>query len=363
MEMATYRAKAKLKTEINKIGFIDADGNVIKSLPKFAESADTLLSLYETMVRNRILDQRMVKLNRMGKLSTYPEATGQEAFSIGVAYAMNSDDHFVYYYRDQGSQMLRHIKPEEIMAYWGGDERGSDFADNALDFPICVPIATQYTQAAGVAFAVKHKAKKTAVVTTGGDGSTSKGDFYEAMNVAATWQLPLVFAINNNQWAISVPLSEQTHTQTIAEKAVAANMPCLQVDGNDVIAVVYAMHLALEHAYDGRGPTLIEAVTYRRCNHTTADDASRYQPKQEVEDAAKLDPISRLEAYCRAQHILDDAKIQAIQDRCAADIQAAVDTYLQTPRAPATDMFDWLYATLPKQYQEQREQCEGEDHA
>src|SRR3990167_4749261 len=299
----------------------------------------------------------MVNLNRMGKLSTYPEATGQEGFSVGVGYAMNSDDYCVYYYRDQGTKMMRHIKPNEIMAYWGGDERGNHFQNNTTDMPNCVPIATQYTQAAGVAFAVKYKEKKNAVVVTGGDGSTSKGDFYEAMNVAATWQLPLVFAINNNQWAISVPLDQQTHTATLAEKAVAVNMPCLQADGNDIIAVIYAMQLALEHAYDGRGPTLIEAVSYRRCNHTTADDATRYQPAEAVKAAQALDPILRLEKYLLAQNILTEEKIRIILTRCKDNIQASIDIFLQPPKPKPTDMFDWLYETLPKQYQEQRQAC------
>ncbi len=363
MEVAPYRAKAKVKTEINKIGFIDADGKIIKSLPKFAEDKKALMHLYEAMVLTRTLDKRMVKLNRMGKLSTYPEATGQEAFAVGVSYAMNADDIYVYYYRDQGAQLMRDIKASEIMAYWGGDERGNNYQNNRFDLPNCVPIATQYTQAAGVAFANKYKDKHNAVVVTGGDGSTSKGDFYEAMNVAGAWQLPLVFAINNNQWAISVPLSEQTNTPTLAEKAVAANIPCLQVDGNDVIAVIYAMQLALEHAHSGRGATLIEAVTYRLCNHTTADDASRYQPEADVIAAKRLEPIARLEKYCREQNILNDKKIADIKARCDEKIQQAVDEYSTTEKQKPTDMFDWLYETLPDIYLEQRQQLQGEKNA
>jgi len=214
-----------------------------------------------------------------------------------------------------GALLQRNISLTELLQFWSGDERGNHFENNHEDFPFCIPISTQALHAAGIAYAIKLRQQKRAVVSTCGDGGTSKGDFYEAMNFAGVHQLPIVFVANNNQWAISVPRQSQTEAKTIAQKAIAAGFNGIQVDGFDVIAVREAVAQALKNARAGKGPTLIEAITYRLCDHTTADDATRYQPKKETDQAWQLEPIKRLKRYLETQKIWTEKDEQALQKK------------------------------------------------
>ena len=332
---------------------IRPDGTLTQPLPKGLDD-NALVELYRVMNLVRVFDTKAINLQRTGKLGTYASILGQEAVSVAIGHTMRADDVLVPYYRDQGAQYLRNIAFSKILQYWGGDERGSDFA-NKEDFPICVPIANQSIIATGVATAIKYRQQKRAVVTTIGEGGTSKGDFYEALNVAGAWNLPMVFVVNNNQWAISVPRSIQTHTQTIAQKAIAAGFSGEQVDGNDIVAMEERMHLALEKARSGGGPTLIEAITYRLGDHTTADDASRYRPKDELAAAWSQEPFVRLRAYLTAQKMWDERKEETLLQECRETIDKEVADYLNIAPAPATDMIDYMYATWPESLQEQRE--------
>ena len=206
-------------------------------------------------------------------------------------------------YRDYAAQFSRGVTMTEVLLYWGGDERGMDYQKPRRDFPICVPVASHTCHAAGVAFAMKYRGEARVAVAILGDGATSKGDFYEAINVAGVWRLPVVFVVNNNQWAISVSRRAQTAAETLAQKAIAAGIPGEQVDGNDVVAVRDRVGAAIERAREGQGASLVECLSYRLGDHTTADDASRYRDRAEVEAAARRDPIERLRAYllrCRS---------------------------------------------------------------
>lgn len=249
---------------------LDPDGLPATALPEIAASRDRLVDLYRAMVLTRHFDQRAVTLQRTGRLGTYASSLGQEAVGVGVASAMETRDVLLPSFREHGAQLWRGVTMVELLAYWGGDERGSDFAACREDFPVCIPVASHLPHAAGVALAMKHRGEARAAVCIAGDGATSKGDFYEALNVAGLWALPCVFVIANNQWAISVPRHAQTGAETLAQKAVAAGFAGIQVDGNDVIAVHEATRRALERARSGGGPTLIEAITYRLADHTTA---------------------------------------------------------------------------------------------
>lgn len=348
----TPRIVANFK--IHYLQFLNEHSQVTHDLPEFAKEPNTLLSLYRQMSLTRALDNKAINLQRTGKMGTYPSSQGQEAVGVGMGFALQPDDVFVPYYRDQACMLVRGVKISEILAYWGGDERGSHFAHVKEDFPICVPIATQCLHAAGIAYAIKYRHQNRAVLTICGDGGSSKGDFYEAMNVAGTWHLPLVFIINNNQWAISVPRNKQSACLTLAQKAIAAGFAGIQVDGNDIIAVAQATSEALQKARKGGGPSLIEAISYRLCDHTTADDATRYCPPEERKIAWKKEPIARLGYYLEAQGLWSREQEAALQQTLTEEINAGVDEYLNMPKPKPTDIFDYLYAELPEFLLDQR---------
>lgn len=336
------------------IQFLDEQAKLISPLPQFAKDSDSLKALYHWMVKTRVFDKKAIALQRIGKMGTYAPINGQEAISTAVGHAMKKEDVLVPYYRDYAAQFQRGVKMSEILAYWGGDERGSDFANESEDLPICVPIASQCLHASGIAFAFKYRNQKRVAVVSIGEGGTSEGDFYEAINVAGAWKLPVVFIVNNNKWAISVPISKQTASETIAQKAIAAGFEGIQIDGNDVIACRDVIGNAIEKARRGEGPTLIEAVTYRLCDHTTADDATRYQPANEVDEAKPKEPISRLKEYLIAQKLWDEEQEAQLQKSCSEEVQTAVDEYLNRTPQPVTAIFDYHYAELPDYLIEQR---------
>lgn len=347
--------------------YLNPEGELQQAPPGFA-TPDTLKYLYYRMHLLRELDDRAVKLQRTGKMGTYPAARGQEAIGVGSGSALQANDVICPYYRDQGVLLQHGVSIAEILQYWGGDERGSDFQASSAreDFPIAVPIATQFLHATGIAYAMKLRRQARAVLTAGGDGSTSKGDFYEALNVAGAWQLPVVFVINNNQWAISVPRQAQTHCETLAQKAIAGGFEGIQVDGNDVIAMRDATEQALDKARQGGGPTLIEALSYRLCDHTTADDASRYENQADREQAQAAEPIKRLREYLIAQNLWSTDDETALQTRCHNEIKQAVAEYQAVPPGKPTDMLNHLYANLPDALLDQYDilnQAQHEDHS
>jgi pyruvate dehydrogenase E1 component alpha subunit len=258
-------------------------------------------------------------------------------------------------FREHGGQLRRGVKPRELFQFWGGDERGSNFEGPRHDFPVSIPVASHIPHAAGVALAFVLRGERRAAVAIAGDGATSKGDFYEALNVAGVWSLPLVVVINNNQWAISMPRSAQTAARTLAEKAVAAGIPGEQVDGNDVIAVRARVAAALARARGGGGPTLVEALSYRLGDHTTADDASRYRDEEEVRPHWKEEPLARLRAHLVARHGWSRDEEEALIEKAGRIVDAAADDYLAVAPEPATAMFDHLYADLPEALAWQRE--------
>lgn len=346
------------KFEIPYIQFLDKDGNVVHPLPAFAKNPRDLIPMYRNMNLVRILDNKSVNLQRMGKMGTYPSSLGQEAVGVGMASGMHQDDVLVPYYRDQGAMIVRGVKIVEILGYWGGDERSNYFSAPQVreDFPISVPVGTQNLHAAGVAFAIKYHKQNRAVVGGCGEGGTSKGDFYEAMNFAGIHHLPVVFVINNNQWAISVPRKLQTAAQTFAQKAIAAGISGVQVDGNDVIAVRFAVNEAVNKARKGEGATVIEAVTYRLCDHTTADNAKRYIDENELKQACAYDPIVRLRNYLTQQKAWTEADEKKLLTECTQEVDHAIAEYLNAAAPAPTDMLDYLYEQLPEELKEQREQ-------
>jgi pyruvate dehydrogenase E1 component alpha subunit len=341
--------------EIPYLQYLGPDGKPVrKDLPAFARDLDQLRELFRTMLFVRVFDTKSVNLQRTGKLGTYASCLGHEAAHIAIGSAMRPDDVFAPMYREYGAQFLRGVKPREVLMYWGGDERGNDFSGPKHDYPWCVPIATQCLHAAGAALAIKLRGEDRCAVTVVGDGGSSKADFNSAINCAGAYTLPLVAVIVNNQWAISVPRRMQTGAETLAQKGIAAGLPCVQVDGNDLIAMRVAMDEALARARAGQGGTVIEAVTYRLSDHTTADDARRYRDDAEVKAAWEREPLLRLRTYLTAKKAWNEAEEEAWKAECSARVDEEVNAYLQTKSQPVTAMFDHLYADMPADVAAQR---------
>lgn len=340
--------------DITYTHFLDEQGNLVGEAPTFASDPALLKELYRIMVLTRTFDKKAIALQRTGKMGTYAPITGQEAISTAIGHAMKPDDVLVPYYRDYGAQIQRGVNMSEIFSYWGGDERGSDFACNSQDLPICVPIASQCLHATGIAFAFQYRKEPRVAVACIGEGGTSEGDFYEAINVAGIWKLPVVFVVNNNQWAISVPRNKQTGTKTIAQKAVAAGFTGVQIDGNDILATRQVIGDAIEKARRGEGPTLIEALSYRLSDHTTADDATRYQPSEEVQKAKSKEPITRFKEYLLRENLWSAKEEEQLVMQCTEEVENAVNEYLNKKPQPVSSIFDYHYAELPEYLVEQR---------
>lgn len=343
------------KFEVKYHQYLDEKGELTKELPSSEIDPDKLIEMYKLMSKVRAFDHKAVTLQRTGKMGTYAGILGQEAIYVAIGDIMRTDDVFAPSYRDYGAFLQRGRKMSHILAYWGGDERGNDF-DNVDDLPICVPIATQSLHATGIATAFKLRKEDRVVVTTIGEGGTSQGDFYEALNVAGAWNLPVVFVVNNNQWAISISRETQTAAETIAQKAIAAGFNGIQVDGNDIVVLRESLDKAIERARSGGGPTLIEAITYRLCDHTTADDAKRYRPDEEVEEAWKKEPLIRLRTYLTHLGVWDEEKETLLQEEAAKEVEENVQTYLNTTPQPPEAIFDYLYEKLPEPLRWQRNQ-------
>ena len=341
---------------IEYLQILDADGNLKRHLPEHISRTSDAINIYKIMLLTRLFDRAAINLQRTGLMGTYPSCEGQEAVGTGIGLAMREDDVFVPYYRDVATQLQRGVLLEEILLCWGGDERGANYQNQAQDFPICVPIATQSCHAVGVAYAFKYRGEDRAVVTTCGDGATSKGDFYESINVAGAMNLPVVFVVNNNQWAISVPRDKQTAAATIAQKAFAGGIKGIQVDGNDPLAVTEAVTQALQQAREDYQPTLIEAITYRLCDHTTADDASRYRDDDEFLAAKALEPLIRYKKFLEGEYQWCEKDDGAIFAECQAEVKSAIEAYQAVEDQPSGEFFDYMFekptADLKQQKQE-----------
>ena len=350
---------------VHYLQYLDERSEITQQLPAFARDPTALIPHYRAMVLTRAFDTKAVNLQRTGKLGTYASSLGQEAIGAVLGALMAPEDVLLSSYREYAAQLLRGVRMVDILRYWGGDERGSDYDGPREDFPICVPVASHACHAVGVASAFRLRRQARVAVCVLGDGATSKGDFYEALNLAGAWHLPTLFVVNNNQWAISLRRDAQSGAQTLAQKALAAGFNGLQVDGNDVIALHEAIAGALARAREGKGPALIEALTYRLCDHTTADDASRYRSDEERVQAEQKEPIARLRRYLTHVGAWTDDDENQLNTECTTQVDAALQEYLATPPQPPEAMFDYLYATLPASLVQQRAEAmdQGQDDA
>ena len=341
--------------EIDYLQYLDESGKLLnEDAPAFARDVRALVDAYKLMCFTRVFDGKAIALQRTGKLGTYAACLGHEATHVGIGASMKPEDVFAPSYREYGAQFMRGVHPREVLMYWGGDERGNDFEVPRNDYPWCVPISTQCLMAAGAALAFKLRKEPRIAVACCGDGGSSKTDFYAAVNSAGAYKLPLVLCVINNGWAISVPRSAQTGAETLAQKGIAGGLHCLQVDGNDLIAVLEAMRRAGERARKGEGGSVIEFMTYRLHDHTTADDARRYRGEDEVKAGWTREPMLRLRTFLTAKKLWDEEQEKAWLEECGKRVDVEINAYLESKVQPVEAMFDYLYADPPPDLLAQR---------
>ncbi len=340
------------KTEYLQV--LDENGAVDKTLePKLDENL--LRKIYENMVRARVFDRKAISLQRQGRCYTYVPTEGQEGAQVGSALALQKADFGVPSFRENAVYLARGVSMEQLFLYWMGNEEGSRMPADQNNLPVAIPVGSQVPHAVGIAWAMKLKKEKAAAITYFGDGATSEGEVHEGMNFAGVFQVPCIFFCQNNQYAISTPITKQTHAQTIAQKALAYGFEGLQVDGNDVLAVYAATKAALEKAYSGKGPTLIEAITYRMQAHTTSDDPKKYRSDEEVEYWKKKDPLTRFQVYLKGKRLWDEEYEKKVQEAATREVEDAVrkaEAYKPNPE----DMFTYLNAELTQDLKEQMQE-------
>src|SRR3989442_2288961 len=326
---------------VEYLSILDSDGNLDAALePEI--SPDQLQTLYRAMLLGRRLDERLVRLQREGRIGTFARIKGQEASQLGSVAVLRPTDWMVPSFRETAAMIWRGWPIEKLLLFFAGHLEGGQPAPDQRDLPITIPVSTQLPHAVGLAYAAQYREDDVIVMAYFGDGATSEGDFHEALNFAGVWHVPVVFVCQNNQWAISVPLKKQTNSKTIAQKALAYGLPGIQVDGNDVLAVYAASREAVARARAGDGPTLIECVTYRLGVHTTADDPTKYRAEEEVRAWEQKDPLTRFRAYLEKKDLLEDG----LEQRVDEEIAEAVRRFEATPPPDPLTVFDHVYAEM-----------------
>jgi pyruvate dehydrogenase E1 component alpha subunit len=355
------RNKVDLPYHVEHLSILDEEGRLDKKLePQIPD--DLLLRLHRAMVLGRRFDERILSLQRQGRIGTFAPTSGQEASQLGAAAVLQPSDFMVPSFRETAAQIYRGAPMESIILSFGGYNEAAFLLEEGNDLPNSVPVGSQVLHAVGIAWGIKYRKKKDVAMTFFGDGATSEGDFHEGMNFAGVYQIPVIFVCQNNQWAISVPRAKQTRSKTLAQKALAYGMPGIQVDGNDILAVYAAAKEAADRARAGDGPTMIECETYRMMMHTTADDPKRYRKDEEVEGWREKDPIARFQKYLKDKGLVSDEKIEKVESEVKDEIQAAVDRAeeLMKKYEDPLQMFEHVYAEMPPYLSEQREELKAE---
>lgn len=348
-------ARTVFTASIESVSILDEHGRFDAQLGADLIPDEDVIKLYEAMTVSRQFDQIAFKLQRSGRMGTYPENRGQEAASLGTAYALNNDDWLVPCYRENTGLFWRGLPMEYILLHWMGDERGNQIPTELCITPLAIPIGTQLLHAAGLAWACKYRKEDRLACTFFGDGATSEGDFHEAMNFAANLDLPVIFLCQNNGWAISVPTKIQCSAPTLAQRGLAYGMESIQCDGNDIFAVVKVVKEAARRAREEHRPTFIEAVTYRLGDHTTADDARRYRDEAEVQLWMQRDPLVRLRNYLTERKLWNSTKEEALQTKAKEQVNAAAKRAEEIAATPTSEIFDAMYAEIPDEVRRQRD--------
>jgi pyruvate dehydrogenase E1 component alpha subunit len=338
---------------VEYISVLDADGTLDTALEPPIPPED-LERLYRTFLLARRFDERMLRLQRQGRIGTFGPIRGHEAAVLGSVYALRQTDWMVPYYREWPAYMWRGWPLENLILYYAGYAEGMRVPDAVCDLPLCIPIASQTPHAVGVAYAARYKGEDSVTMVYLGDGATSHGDCQEAMNFAGVFQVPLVFLVINNQWAISVPRARQTRARTLAQKAIAYGFPGVQVDGNDLLATYVATREAVERARRGEGPSLVEAITYRLSMHTTADDPTKYRSDAEVKSWEAKEPLPRFRRYLEQKGLVDERRHAAIEAEVDAEIREAIARAEARMTSNLLEVFEHVYAERPPGLEAQR---------
>lgn len=346
-----------VEEQFQLVQVLNEEGEVINEAGMPDISDEELQELMRRMVYTRILDQRSISLNRQGRLGFYAPTAGQEASQLASQFALEKEDFILPGYRDV-PQIVWHGLPLSQAFLWSrGHFKGGDIPEGVNVIPPQIIIGAQYVQAAGVALGMKKRGVKAVAVTYTGDGGTSQGDFYEGINFAGAYKAPAIFIIQNNQFAISTPREKQTAAKTLAQKAVAAGIPGVQVDGMDALAVYGAVQEARERAVNGEGPTLIETVTYRYGPHTMAgDDPTRYRTTDLDNEWERKDPLVRFRKFLEKKGIWNETMETETIEKAKEDIKEAIKEADNTPKQKVTDLISIMHASeLPYNLQEQYE--------
>lgn len=350
----------KYKALDNKMfQLIDDEGKPLSKAWKPALSNEQVVQAYKDLLFERTADLMAVSYQRQGRMFTYPPNLGQEAIHIASGLVIKNEDWLVPAFRELGAWLAKGVTLREIFLYFKGNEEGSRFLNARRMLPVSVPIASQLVHAAGLGYAMNYTGEKAAVFAYVGDGGTSEGDFHEALNFAAVWNAPVIFVVQNNQFAISVPLSMQTKSVNIAVKGLAYNVPSVLVDGNDLFAMHEVMAFARSQALDGKGPFLIEARTFRMGAHTTSDDPTRYRTKEEEQHWAAKDPLKRLKGYIEANKLFDLSQ----EEQLVAEFKKQIDREFEAAENHAEykldDVFGYMYQTMPDELKRQKNSYEN----
>lgn len=337
---------------------MDNDGQIIneKYFPELKD--EEIVKAYKDILFERTADLMIVSFQRQGRIYTYPPNYGQEAIHIATGHVMTENDWLVPAFRELGACLAKGATIKEIFLYYMGYEEGTVFKNAKNILPISVPIASQLVHGTGVGYAVKYKGEKDVVFAFVGDGGTSEGDFHEALNFAAVWNVPVIFVVQNNQYAISTSKADQTISKNFAMKSVAYGMEGIKVDGNDFFAMYTAFKNAREYCQSGKGPVLIEALTYRKGAHTTSDDPTKYRTKEEEQQWEDKDPLKRLRSYLISKGLISEKEEDKLKAQYKKEIERIFEEAENHPPYKLDDVFDHLYAEKPELLKQQQAEHE-----
>jgi len=336
---------------------IDNEGVTVnaESMPDI--SNETIIKAYKDMLFARTADNMAVSYQRQGRMFTYPPNIGQEAIAVAAGIIVKDNDWLVPAFREMGAWLAKGVSMKEIFLYYMGNEEGNNFKNANHMLPFAVPIGTQLLHAAGIGYTINYLKKEEAVFTFIGDGGTSEGDFAEALNFASVWKAPVIFTVQNNQYAISVPVKNQTKSKNIAIKSYAYGIPGIKVDGNDFFAMYSVYEQAREYTRAGNGPVLIEAYTYRKGAHTTSDDPSKYRSKEEELEWEKADPLARMKKFMDKKSLWNENEDELIEKYKNDIDQQFTEAENFTPYQ-LDDVFRYMYVDMPEDLKKQKAEYE-----